>query len=502
MKSAKAICCAAVLLLAAVCSAQTERPPVVAGSFYPADSGSLARLVEQHLEADPGANPVDGRIVALIVPHAGLVYSGHVAASAYRLLEGSDVDKVVLCGPSHRYGLTGNSVYGPGVTWRTPLGRVKCQEELCRELLEQEGMKVVPEAHREEHSLEVQLPYLQTVLGDFEIVPIAAGNRGRDDARLLSEALAALELDERTVLVASTDWQHYRSAEAGWPMDSLGMDCITNLDVARLERELASGKVEACGGGVTLAVMRAAMAHGADRAKIVKYGHSGSINGDNSRVVGYVAAVLYEDTSSSDSQPESSAAPETMETQPTYTLSATEKQTLLGLARGSIEAHLEGASPPSVELTDKLRQPGAAFVTLEKNGDLRGCIGHVVAMEPLHETVAHCAVQAASADLRFPPVTEDEMREIEIEISVLTPLQEMAQLSEIEIGRDGLMIVMGNYRGLLLPQVAVEYGWDREEFLRHTCRKAGLPDNAYRSPDATVYRFQALIFSEAELRRH
>ena len=149
-----------------------------------------------------------------------------------------------------------------------------------------------------------------------------------------------------------------------------------------------------------------------------------------------------------------------------------------------------------VDLSPALEERGAAFVTLNKHGKLRGCIGYTVAVQPLHQTVSECAIQAAVGDPRFPPVTGAELDELEIEISVLTPLQEVRSLDEIEVGRDGLMISRGDRRGLLLPQVATDYGWDRTEFLRNTCRKAGLPPDAYLSSEATILRFQAVVFGE------
>ncbi|MFQ6009142.1 MAG: AmmeMemoRadiSam system protein A, partial [Candidatus Zixiibacteriota bacterium] len=161
-----------------------------------------------------------------------------------------------------------------------------------------------------------------------------------------------------------------------------------------------------------------------------------------------------------------------------------------------IERYLADGTFPEFEVSDNLKQPGAAFVTLTKNGQLRGCIGHIIAQDPLYETVSVCAVQAAVADRRFLPVQPDELPELHIEISVLTPLQEVKSLDEIEVGRDGLVISLGNNRGLLLPQVATEYGWNRTEFLEHTCRKAGLPTDAYKSPQALIQKFQAVIFHE------
>jgi len=247
-----------------------------------------------------------------------------------------------------------------------------------------------------------------------------------------------------------------------------------------------------------VAVTKAAIKKGANRAKLLRYGDSGDVSGDKQAVVGYAAIVLYRQGSPTDAK---SAQPTdkrevSMDAKEPYRLSKTETEFLLRTARRSIAEYLNTGQAPAFEAPEKLREPGAAFVTLEKEGRLRGCIGYTQAVEPLYRTVSECAVKAATQDPRFHPMQADELASLHIEISVLTPLQKVASLDEIEVGRDGLMIVMGKYRGLLLPQVAVDNGWDRDTFLEQTCHKAGLPADAYKSPEAVLYRFQALIFGE------
>jgi AmmeMemoRadiSam system protein B/AmmeMemoRadiSam system protein A len=486
--------------MCAMCAGKVStavREPAVAGQFYPSDPRELAAMVSGQLAKVSGLPTIDGRIIALIVPHAGLVYSGPIAAYGYKLLENSGVKKVILCGPSHRIPFRGLSVYGPDITWRTPLGMVPCDNDLCRAFLARDaGFDTIPEAQAYEHCLEVQLPYLQTVLKDFRIVPIIMGNQDHQTITHLADALAAVPFDSQTVMISATDWQHYRPASEGYRLDSAGIDCIEHLDADRLQTYLDNGRTEACGGGPTVAVIRAAVARGANKAIILKYGDSGDMSGDRSSVVGYVAAVLYKSGNAHQViDPEAKKA----EASPATGPSAAEKKTLIGIARKTIEAQLAGGPGPKFEgLTEYLKQPGAAFVTLEKHGRLRGCIGLTAAMQPLYETVAYCALQAAFSDPRFDPVTADEMPDIRIEISILTPLQRVKSLDEIQVGRDGLMISKGMYRGLLLPQVATEYGWDRETFLRETCQKAGLPDDAYLSKDALIQKFQAIVFNEEE----
>lgn len=475
-----------------------ERPPVVAGSFYPADSAVLATMIHEHLSQVTDLPHIDGEIVALIVPHAGLVYSGAIAAHAYKLLEGSSVNRVILCGPSHQYSFQGASVYGAQVRWRTPLGVIRCDDELCNVAARHEGVNVVSDAHNREHSLEVQLPYLQTVLPSVSIVPIVIGHQTEHGISILTAALKSLEYDAQTIMVASTDWQHYKPAAVGAPMDSLGISCLLSLDPDRLATLLASGEVEMCGGGAAVAVTKAALAKGANRAQLLQYGDSGDLTGDKQSVVGYAAIVLYrqhEDNDSSESLNSDQEEPSVSKMEP-YRLSDTQKKRLLQIARQSIASYLDSGKLPTFDVSDILADPGAAFVTLEKQAKLRGCIGYPQAVQPLYRTVAECAVKAATQDHRFSPVTADELSDLHIEISVLTPLEEVGSLDEIEVGRDGLMIVMGNRRGLLLPQVAVDNGWDRTTFLEKTCWKAGLPTDAYKSSEAVIYRYQALIFGE------
>ncbi|UCG61097.1 MAG: AmmeMemoRadiSam system protein B [Candidatus Zixiibacteriota bacterium] len=490
----------AIVLLLVLCFAGANgetRKPAVAGTFYPGDSTRLTQVVRDYLRKVKDLPEVDGQLMALIVPHAGLVYSGQIAAYSYKLLEGSDVKTVVLCGPAHRIGFQGASVYGPDITWQTPLGEIPCDKEVCQQMVaSHENISVLPEPHAPEHCLEVQLPFLQMILRDFEIVPLLIGYPDQEVVENVADAMAGIDIGKDAILVASTDWQHYRPASEGWKYDSVGVDCIRRLNPDDLESYLKQGKTEACGGIATVAVMRAAIAKGADKVKILKYGDSGDASGDKATVVGYLAAAIYK---SGDVDTVKSSEKEPREEQSTdYELTAADRETLLKIARTSIDCHLNKKPLPSFETSDILRDNGAAFVTLTKQGRLRGCIGYTTAFMPLHKAVSECAIKAAVQDYRFPPVIASELPGLHIEISVLTPLQQVESLDEIKVGRDGLMITLGAQRGLLLPQVATSYGWSETEFLQQTCRKAGLPFDAYLSPDALIERFQAVIFGEGE----
>lgn len=482
-------------VVAASVTAATVRPPAVAGQFYPADSTELSRLVRKHLDAARSSGKIDGTIIALVVPHAGLVYSGPIAAQAYRLLEGSSVKSVVLCGPSHRYRFSGVSVYGPDVVWQTPLGHIECDTGLIRQLMAADrDIAVVAEAHRQEHSLEVQLPYLQMAAPKAGIIPIIMGSQDEAAVEGLSQALGTLKFDGTTLMIAATDWQHYRSAANGHRLDSLGIDCLLRLDPALLMQRLERGETEACGGGPTAAVLKAAIKAGANRVKILGYGDSGDLTGDKSSVVGYVAALVYRSVETTKTR--ENAEVKTAMQSPSQYISDADRQTLLEIARKSIEGYLAKEEAPSFTVPEFLQKPGAAFVTLKTGGELRGCVGYTEAVRPLYQTVSQCAIHAAVEDPRFNPVQAGELPQIRIEISVLTPMQKVESLDSIMVGRDGLLIQMGRRSGLLLPQVATELGWNRTQFLEHTCQKAGLPNNAYLRPEAALYRFQAEVFGE------
>jgi AmmeMemoRadiSam system protein B/AmmeMemoRadiSam system protein A len=477
----------------------TIRQPAVAGTFYPADPQELSKMVEGHLAGVADLPPIDGQIMALIVPHAGLVYSGRIAAYAYKLLENSGISKVILCGPSHHYRFDGAAVYGNNIVWQTPLGNVACDDAVCLKLIKfDDKIRYMAEPHDKEHCLEVQLPYLQSVLDTFTIVPIVLGVPNINTIDALAKALESLTLDDKTIMIASTDWQHYRPAAEGWKMDSTGIECLKDLDPDKLGRLLSNGTVEMCGGGAVMAVMKAAVAKGANKIKILKYGDSGDATGDKSSVVGYVAAVIYksDDSGRKAAESKSSASSKEGKLPEKFSLSKDEKATLLKIARESIKCHLLSQPVPVFNVSENLSKPGAAFVTLEKNQQLRGCIGYTTASLPLYKTVSECAVKAAVEDWRFPAVRPEELDSLHIEISVLTPLQKVESLEEITVGRDGLMIFEGQNRGLLLPQVATENNWNKIVFLEQTCRKAGLPQNAYKDPEATLYKFQAVIFGE------
>lgn len=470
---------------------QDIRKAELAGTWYPGNPERLKAEILRFLGQVP-REKVEGKLVALISPHAGIVYSGQVAAFGYRLIEGEKFDSVIVIGPSHRFRFRGVSVYDRG-GFETPLGLAPVDTELAGKIMARDkAIAFRPEAFVQENSIEIQIPFLQTVLGQFKFVPIAMGTQDKATCRMLAEAILQSVGERKVLIVASTDLSHYYRYERATAMDTELIDKIARMDVDAFLDALESGRGEACGGGAVAVAMMVGMNQGPVKAKILKYANSGDVTGDKSGVVGYLSCALY-----------LPAGREKEEREPrsgvNLGLSAEEKKALLGVARRSIEARLNGKDLPPAEIdTERFREKRGAFVTLKKNARLRGCIGFIEGRKPLLRTVQEMAQAAAFEDPRFYPVTEEELKDLDIEISVLTPLRRIRDVNEIEVGKHGIYIVKGYRSGLLLPQVATEYGWDRITFLNETCRKAGLKPEDWKEKDTDIFIFSADIFGEKE----
>lgn len=470
------------------------RKPVVAGSFYPEDSSNLSSTIDQYLSRVD--IELEGEIFGLVSPHAGYVYSGQTAAFAYNALKNKDKKLVILLGPSHRYYVKGFSVYDKG-EWETPLGKVKIDEDFASKLKSHSELIInEPEAHSQEHSLEVQVPFLQKVLDDFKIVPIVFNSDQPSVLGLLADALSEeLKDRENWVIVASTDLYHgYNYSKAKDVTDKvnkylLRLDYEGLLNYDRKMRK--SGVCAACGCSAIAILMQVMKNLGVDGVKLLERTTSGDVTGDKSGyVVGYGAWVF------SGKDLEKNEIKKS-ESEFDFSLSEEDKEELLNVAKKTLEEYVRNKKIPDFKVkSEVLQKKCGAFVTLKKNGALRGCIGHIVAEKPLFLVIRDMAIAASTQDYRFPPVKPSEIDEIEIEISVLTPMQKVNSADEIKVGRDGLMIRRGYNSGLLLPQVPVEQGWDKETFLEHTCYKAGLPARAWESSE--LWKFQAIVFSEKE----
>ncbi|MEK6733288.1 MAG: AmmeMemoRadiSam system protein B [Candidatus Omnitrophota bacterium] len=476
-----------ILCSCTVYSSEDIRKPAVAGAFYPEDKEALAKKVDSFL-ANVKKSDIKGNILAIIAPHAGYEYSGQVAAYSFKQLEGTDFKKVIIISPSHYVGFSGISVYNKGA-FKTPLGLVKIDETLANKIIEKNNRFIYyPEAHQKEHAIEVELPFLQRVYKDkdFRIVPIAMGNPEAEDARILSDALYDV-MDKDTLLVISADLSHYYPYDKAVELDTSGLSAVEKLDAGWLLSQLQEGKTEIDAPIAVLGMIMFANRSGA-KASIIKYANSGDVTGDKSRVVGYSSIIVY--------IPEDSEKKGEMIMKDEY-LNKEEKKKLMEIAKLSVTEAVTGKRQFLPNVTEeRLKENCGAFVTLKENGQLRGCIGYIQAVKPLFETVKDVAKSAAVNDYRFNPVTQEELGKLEYEISVLTPLKRIKDINEIEVGKHGLVMKRGFDSGLLLPQVATEYNWDRETFLKETCRKAGLPQDAWKDKSTEIYTFSAEVFGE------
>ena len=461
-----------------------NRRPAVAGMFYPASPSELTTQIDTFLQrAD--VSDFQGDVVALVSPHAGYIYSGQVAAYGYKTVQGKSFDLVVVLAPSHRVYFRGASIYAAG-DYLTPLGPAPVDRDACQALIDRHDfIQFHPEVHEQEHALEVQVPFLQRALKDFKLVPIVMGSQDYPSCERLKEALLPVLEGKQILIVASSDLSHYHPDDEARSLDRHVVTAIERFDPEALNRVLSTGQAEACGGGPILTAMLISLALGATNAKVLTYATSGDVSGDRQAVVGYLSAVFFRNGGGDGKK----------KVGVDLGLTDREKTLLHTIARDAIESRLAGKPlPPLPDLTPTLQEYRGAFVTLTKQGALRGCIGLIQPVKPLAASVQEMAVAAAFQDPRFPPLTASEWPDVAIEISALTPFQAVQDLGEIEVGKHGLFIQKGPFSGLLLPQVATEYGWDREEFLRQTCLKAGLPPDAYKDPDAKIYRFSADIF--------
>lgn len=476
---------------------ENVRKAAVASVFYPGDKATLEKYVDTLLaQAQPPK--IEGSLRAIMVPHAGYVYSGQVAAYAYKELEGRDIRTVILLGNSHTQGFDGISVYKKG-SFETPLGRVKIDEKLAEKIIASDPrIKDRPSAHARDHILEVQLPFLQRVLKDFKIVPIVFGS---DDPKLTEILARTLKehYDDRTLIVASTDMSHYPSYEAATIADeetlrAIGTGHAEALDNT-MEQLAAKGMPNTqtflCGVSGVRTVLLLAQALAPMTPVVLKYANSGDVSDEKSRVVGYGAVAFVSDK-------KTVPLPPSPVKNDGDILNEAERKELLGIARSTVESYVQNGIIPAFETSaGNIQKPLGAFVTLKENGQLRGCIGRFEASEPLYKIVQQMAVAAATQDTRFNPVSPGELKKLEYEISVLSPLRKILNAEEIALGRHGVSVSKGFHHGVFLPQVATETGWSKEEFLSELCsQKAGLPRNCWQDPKVDLQVFTAEVFSE------
>ena len=481
------------------CKGQTQapvvRPATQANRFYTGDARELSEEVDSFLALHKG-DAKYSNVAALIVPHAGYYFSGNVAASAYMAIDAKkQYKRIFLLGPSHHEWLDGASVNTEADYYATPLGQVKVDHETAVALTNTDGTDSCfcyrPEAHDREHCLEVQLPFLQRFFAKHAqevppIVPIIISTNDYDKLKRMAEMLKSYFTDEN-LFVISSDFSHYPSYEDAYEVDARTGKAVESGDVeefiATINANARSGKrnlhTSACGEFAIITLML--MLDNQYEVKHLMYQNSGDIdNHDHSRVVGYHSfAILRKDSTS-------------------FTLSDADKKALKEIALQSIKDSLEGkriaaANSSLFTIHSSLKQKCGAFVSLHKHGHLRGCIGHFGEDYPLYEIVAEMARAAAFEDPRFMPVTRDELDDLDIEISVLTPMRRIQSLDEFELHRHGIYIKKGYRSGTFLPQVADEVNWTKEEFVGHCSQdKAGLGWDGWR--DAELYVYEAIVF--------
>ncbi len=381
------------------------RKSVIAGTWYPGDPSTLTGDIRRYLEKVP-EQAVGGPVVGLVSPHAGYVYSGQIAAHGYRLVEGRRYDAVVVIGPSHRVLFRGASVW-PSGGYETPLGVVPIDSELAGAILGADPvLNSDRKPHAAEHSVEIQLPFLQVVLGTFAFVPVVMGTQDLRTCEAVAEAIfqaAKGKERARRGKLRPLALPHLRAGEAPRPG---GRRPREKRDYRGLSRELEDGTCEACGGGPVVTAMLYAEKSGARGVKVLQYANSGDVTGDRRQVVGYLSAAFFKDNPGEKAMAEKKSGIG-------VGLADDEKQALLRIARASIQAELAGKKPPAAKGQGTLDEKRGAFVSLKKRGHLRGCIGFIEAKKPLARTVEEMAVAAAFQDPRFEPVRREELKDDE-----------------------------------------------------------------------------------------
>lgn len=463
-----------------------NREPFVAGKFYPGTESALRKELEELFAASKQIQRLHKPPQAIISPHAGYVFSGKVAASAFNQIpQNTAYKRVFVLASSHQFLFGGAAVFVSG-NYKTPLGEVKVDIELARDLIKSDEIfRDYNEAHENEHSVEVQLPFLQYKLNnDFLLVPIILGTNNPADAERIAKVLAPYFTPEN-LFVISTDFSHYPEYDDAVDNDLATAKAICSNNPKKLLNVLEENKrkhinhlaTSLCGWTSVLTLLYLTQNKNLEYKKI-EYQNSGDaeIYGDKDRVVGYWAIAVYEK-------------------EKPFAISKEEQKELLQKGRKAIARFLEsgkrGTSEPPLS-EGILSQKAGVFVSVYVNDELRGCIGNFAKDETLNDLVQQMAVSAA-CDYRFENLGKDDLDNTELEVSVLSPLKKMNSVDEIELGKHGIYIKKGQNSGTFLPQVAKKTGWNLEEFLGHCSRdKAGLGWDGWR--DAEIYIYEAFIF--------
>lgn len=476
-----------------------DRKPAAAGQFYPSDPAVLRQTLAD-LFSRAKSRTLD-KVAAVISPHAGYVFSGIVAASSFNQVDPEmEYDNIFVIASSHQVAFMGASIYNIG-DYLTPLGKVPVNLSLASKLIKENPVLTFnPDADRYEHSLEVQVPFLQYYMKKpFRIVPIVIGSQSAQSCKKIAEALKPY-FTPKNLFVISTDFSHYPSYTAAKSTDQATCEAILTNDPDKLLNLLSDYKkkdvpnlvTNLCGWTSVLTLLYMTAGDPAIKLNPINYMNSGDGKyGDKSQVVGYWSIVATR-----------TATPQ--KSLPGFSFTREEKITLLKIARNTVESYIRDRKKPSVDntgFTSALRMKAGAFVTLKQNGELRGCIGRFTSDIPLYEVIQEMAIASSTEDTRFEPVKATEISKLEIEISVLSPMKKINSIDEIVLGKHGIYIKKGWYSGTFLPQVATETGWNKEEFLGHCARdKAGIGWDGWK--DAEIFIYEACVFSEKELNDH
>ncbi|MDP3789514.1 MAG: AmmeMemoRadiSam system protein B [Candidatus Omnitrophota bacterium] len=494
MKTAAIILVLAILPLTALAADMDIKQPDLAGSWYPASKDVLSSVLDSYFK-EAKAVSVNGDIVAIIAPHAGLMYSGPVAAYSYKAVEGRNYNTVVILGFCHKKNFDGVSVYKDGY-FNTPLGGLAVDSQFAADLAARsKNIIFYPEAFKDENSLEMQMLFIKKVLPDARVVPIAFGTSSFSYCEAVADALADLLKNRNDVLlVASTDMSHYHPIDEARKIDLGSAELLKNFAARRIFDKSVTDEQIFCGYMPVATVLLTANKIGAGKIDILQYSNSGNITGDAKSVVGYVSAAIYKSSGSGSKVAEIKLEGKKM------LLNDAQQKKLLKIARDTIAAYLKTGHALEIKENDPvLNKEMGAFVTLHKNGELRGCIGNIIGKGPLYLTVRNMAIESATGDPRFSKVKPEEMKDIDIEISVLSELDKIKNADEIELGVHGVLIRKGFNSGVFLPQVAMETGWSKEEFLSCLCtHKAGLLPDAWKTGEADMYVFTAEVFGDKQ----
>jgi len=494
MKKSALIIASSLLLATVAFAADDVKRADLAGTWYPGSKTELSSTILKYLkEASPGR--IDGDIFAVIAPHAGYRFSGPVAAYAYKAASVKPVKTVILIGFNHRKYFNCISIYDRGA-FQTPLGTIDVDTDLASKLEAcDRRIRFNPNAFMDENSIETEIPFIQEAFRTAKFVPISFGTQDYGDAVILSDALSSVLKDrDDFIIVASTDLSHFHSYNEANSIDAHLVEVLKTMDAKNLFEETRAGLCEMCGLMPVTAMLLAAKKMGYDKIEILKYANSGDTFGRKEEVVGYLAAAVYREENReqrTENRIEGGGRESDM-------LNEAQRKRLLQIARESIASYVrDGKRKKFTETDPVLNQEMGAFVTLHEGGQLRGCIGNMTAAGPLYQTIANMAVEAATGDPRFRPLSAGEIDRVDIEISVLSPFKRVANADEIKIPGHGVLVRRGFASGVYLPQVATETGWSKEEFMTSLCgSKAGMASDAWKDPKTELYVFTAEIFGE------